>query len=225
MKLRLIVIALISASLLCGQARHVKRLNMAAQVFTEIMEAVDSAIPQDLLDNAACVVILPGAKKGAFIFGGKYGRGYLLCRKDSGVGWTGPGAVRMEGFNFGLQFGGSETDIIMLVMNERGVRRLLTSKFTLGGDVAGVAGPVGRTVSAQTDALLTAEILAYSRSRGIFAGVSLEGATLRQDASVNKKLYGQAYSNKDIIKMNMAPPAQAERLVSLLGKYSGRKGK
>jgi lipid-binding SYLF domain-containing protein len=225
MKLRLIAIALISASLLYGEARHVKRLNMAAQVFTEIMEAVDSAIPQDLLDHAACIVILPGAKKGAFIIGAKYGRGYLSCRKDSGVGWTGPGAVRMEGFNFGLQFGGSETDIIMLVMNERGVRRLLRSKFTIGGDVAGVAGPVGRTVSAQTDVLLTAEILSYSRSRGIFAGVSLEGATLRQDTSVNRKLYGQAYSNKDIINMNMAPPAEAERLVSLLGKYSGRKGK
>ena len=225
MKLRLIAVALISACLLHGEARHVKRLNMAAQVFAEIMEAPDSAIPQDLLNSAACIVILPGAKKGAFIFGGKYGRGYLSCRKDSGVGWTGPGAVRMEGFNFGLQIGGSETDIIMLVMNERGVRRLLTSKFTLGGDVAGVAGPVGRTASAQTDALLSAEILAYSRSRGIFAGVSLEGATLRQDTSVNRKLYGQAYSNKDIIKMNMAPPAQAERLVSLLSKYSGRKGK
>ena len=225
MKLRLFAIVLIGACLLYGEPRYAKRLKTAAAVLTEIMDAPDNAIPQDLLNNAACIVIVPGVKKGAFFFGGKYGRGYLLCRKDGGVGWTGPGAVRMEGFNFGFQAGGSETDIVMLVMNERGARRLMTSKFTIGGDVAAVAGPVGRTVSASTDALLSAEILAYSRSRGVFAGVSLEGATLRQDKSVNKKLYGHPYTNKDIITMNMAPPAQAEKLVSFLNKYSGRKGK
>jgi len=150
------------------------------------MNAPDQAIPQDLLNNAECVVIVPGAKKGAFIFGGKYGRGYLSCRKTTGVGWTGPGAVRIEGFNFGLQIGGTETDLVMLVMNQKGMRRLLTSKFTIGADMAAAAGPVGRTVTANTDALMSAEILSYSRSRGVFAGVSLDGATFRQDLDVNE---------------------------------------
>ena len=225
MKLRIVTAALICSSLLLGQPKYEKRLTTAAKVFSEIMDAPDKAIPQDLLNKAECVVIVPGAKKGAFIFGGKYGRGYLSCRKATGVGWTGPGAVRIEGFNFGLQLGGTETDIVMLVMNQRGMERLLRSRFTIGGDMAAAAGPVGRTATANTDALMTAEILSYSRSRGIFAGVSLDGSTLRQDLDVNQHLYKKRYSNRDIVTGKLDPPASAQRLVSLLNKYSSRKGK
>ena len=225
MKLRIVTAALICSSLLLGQPKYEKRLTTAAKVFSEIMDAPDKAIPQDLLNKAECVVIVPGAKKGAFIFGGKYGRGYLSCRKTTGVGWTGPGAVRIEGFNFGLQLGGTETDIVMLVMNQRGMERLLRSRFTIGGDMAAAAGPVGRTATANTDALMTAEILSYSRSRGIFAGVSLDGSTLRQDLDVNQHLYKKRYSNRDIVTGKLDPPASAQRLVSLLNKYSSRKGK
>jgi lipid-binding SYLF domain-containing protein len=189
------------------------------------MEVSDRSIPQDLLNKAECAVVLPGAKKGAFIFGGRYGRGYLSCRKASGAGWTGPGAVRLEGFNFGLQIGGSETDIIMLVMNRRGMERLLTSRFTIGGDASGAAGPVGRTVTAQTDAMLSAEILSWSRSRGLFAGISLDGATLREDLDVNQHLYGTRRSNRDIVTRDTEPPPPAQELISLLNKYSGRKGR
>ncbi len=225
MPFRVFVVALLALPLLGSEPKFVKRLGAAAEVFTEIMAIADKAIPQDLLDNAECVVILPGAKKGAFIIGGKYGRGFLSCRQKDGVGWTAPGGVRMEGVNFGLQAGGSETDVVMLVMNPRGMRRLLKSRFTLGGAASAAAGPVGRTLEAKTDAFLTAEILAYSRARGIFAGVALDGATLRQDVDVNKGLYGHPYSNRDIISMNMAPSTDGQQLVSLLNKYSGRKGR
>jgi lipid-binding SYLF domain-containing protein len=226
MRIRSIAVALLVAPmLLWGQPKYEKRLNTAALILREIMDISDKAIPQELLDRAECVVVIPGAKKGAFIFGGKYGRGFLSCRKESGVGWSAPGAVRMEGFNFGLQAGGSEIDLVLLVMNERGMQRLLTSKFTLGGDASAAAGPVGRTVTAQTDALLTAEILSYSRSRGVFAGISLEGATLRQDTGVNKQLYGQPYANRDIIASGLEAPEAAEPLLSLLNKYSSRKGR
>jgi lipid-binding SYLF domain-containing protein len=162
--------------------------------------------------------------KGAFIVGAKYGKGFLSCRKKSGVGWTAPGTVRVEGGSFGLQIGGSETDVIMLVMNERGVQRLLSSKFTLGGDASVAAGPVGRTATAQTDAYMTAEILSWSRSRGLFAGLALTGATLRQDLDDNKELYGRTVENKEIVNKELPPPKSAERLLSLFNKYSARKG-
>jgi len=225
MILRFVTIVLIGAGILYGQPKYEKRLAAAAEVFKEIMDTPDNSIPQDLLNKAECIVIIPGAKKGAFIFGGKYGRGFLSCRKSTGVGWTGPGAVRVEGFNFGFQIGGSETDIVMLVMNRKGAKRLMKSKFTIGADASGAAGPVGRTATANTDALLSAEILSYSRSRGIFAGVSLDGATLRQDVSVNEHLYGKPYSNKDIVTMNLDPPPAGKPLIKLLNKYSGRAGR
>jgi len=200
-----------------------ERLERAATVFQEIMDTPDKGIPQSLLDKAHCAVIVPGLKKGAFIFGAKYGRGFFSCRSKKGVGWTGPAAVRVEGGSFGLQIGGSETDVILLVMNENGVRRLLSSKFTLGADASVAGGPVGRTSSAEVDALLSAEILSWSRSRGIFAGVSLQGATLRQDLDVNRRLYGRPLTNREIIEGELAPPAVAERLVQALNKYSSRK--
>ena len=224
MKLRVVVLGILGTALLSAQPDYVKRLEAARTVFSEVMATPDKAIPQELLDKAECVVVVPGLKKGAFIFGAKYGRGYLSCRKTSGAGWTGPGAIRVEGGSFGFQIGGSETDVIMLVMNERGAQRLLSSKFTLGGSADVAAGPVGRTATAQTDAYMTAEILSWSRSRGVFAGVSLQGATLRQDLDVNKELYGKTLTNKEIIEGQMAPPKSAEAFVSNLNKYSSRKG-
>lgn len=225
MLLRVAAIFLMVAGLAAGASKDEERLQRAATVFSEVMQVSDNAIPQDLLDNAECVAIIPGAKKGAFIFGGKYGRGFVSCRKKDGVGWIGPGALRMEGFNFGLQIGGSETDIIMLVMNQTGARRLMKSRFTIGGDAAAAAGPVGRTVTANTDAFLSAGIVSYSRSRGAFAGIALDGATLREDMDVNKRLYGRRYSNLDLVEFQVDPPPVAEALTSLLNKYSARKGR
>ncbi len=218
------LLLIVAAMAAYAQPEHVRRLETAATVFEEIMSVPDKAIPQELLDKAHCVAVVPGLKKGAFIFGAKYGKGYFSCRKKSGVGWTGPATVRIEGGSFGLQIGGSETDVILLVMNERGAERLLSSKFTLGGDASVAAGPVGRTVTAQTDALMTAEILSWSRSRGVFAGISLQGATLRQDVSENRALYGRSLENKEIITQELPPPKAAERLISALNKYSSRKG-
>ncbi len=185
----------------------------------------EKAIPQTLLDKAECAVVVPGLKKAAFIIGGKYGRGFVSCRLKGGAGWTGPAGVRVEGGSFGLQIGGSETDVIMLVMNERGAQRLLSSKFTLGADAAAAAGPVGRTATAETDATMMAEILTWSRSRGLFAGVSLQGATLRQDLGTNKDMYGRTLENKEVINGNLSAPAPAAKLIGLLNKYSSRKSR
>ncbi|MBK9165859.1 MAG: lipid-binding SYLF domain-containing protein [Bryobacterales bacterium] len=184
------------------------------------MSISDKAIPQDLLDKAHCIVIVPGLKKGAFIIGAKYGKGFINCRKTNGQGWTAPATARIEGGSVGFQIGGSESDVIMLVMNERGAERLLSSKFTMGGAGEVAAGPVGRSGTAQTDATLRAEILSWSRSRGAFAGLSLQGATLRQDLSDNRELYGRTIENREIIKGEVAPPDSAGRLLGLLNKYS-----
>lgn len=224
MRMRLpLLLVCMNAVLFSASKDDLNRLNESAAVLEEVMAAPDKAIPQDLLDRSHCIVVVPGLKKAAFIIGGKYGRGFLSCRKASKVGWSAPGAVRVEGGSFGFQLGGSETDVVMLVMNERGADRLLSSKFTVGGDASAAAGPVGRTASAQTDATMRAEILTWSRSRGLFAGVSLQGATLRQDISVNEGIYGKAYTNRDIVNSGLAVPAGASRLISLLNKYSSRK--
>jgi lipid-binding SYLF domain-containing protein len=223
MRFAVSTILLAGAGALFGQTSVENRLEAAATVFSEVMSMSDKAIPQDLLDRSQCVVVVPGMLKGAFIVGAKYGKGFLSCRKKGGVGWTGPGAIRVEGGSFGFQIGGSETDVIMLVMNERGAQRLLSSKFTLGGDASVAAGPVGRTATAQTDAYMTAEILSYSRSRGIFAGIALNGATLRPDQEDNQSLYGRAIENKEIITKEMPPPPSAEKLIALFNKFSGRK--
>ncbi|MCC6292285.1 MAG: lipid-binding SYLF domain-containing protein [Bryobacterales bacterium] len=225
MKRTLCVFLLGVAALAAANKANTGRLDNAATVFDEVMGISDKAIPQTLLDKSECVVLVPGMKKGAFIFGAKYGRGFISCRGSGGAGWSAPGAVRVEGGSFGFQIGGSETDVIMLVMNERGVDRLLRSKFTLGGDASVAAGPVGRSASAQTDAMMTAEILTWSRSRGVFAGVSLQGATLRQDITVNTDLYGKAYENAQIVKSGLEAPEPAKKLISLLTKYSARKTK
>jgi lipid-binding SYLF domain-containing protein len=223
MRLRNLLLLPLAALTLTAGPEEDKRLENAALMFDEIMGTKDKAIPQDLLDKATCAVLVPGLKKGAFVFGAKFGRGFVLCRKKDGKGWSAPGAVRVEGGSVGFQIGGSETDVVMLVMNERGADRLLGSKFTIGGDASAAAGPVGRTAAAETDATMRAEILTWSRSRGVFAGISLQGATLRPDRDAIRGLYGKELENKAIVMGDIQPPASAQKLVSTLNKYSSRK--
>ena len=164
------------------------RLNASADTLTDMMRASDKGIPQDLLKKARCVVVVPGMKKAGFIFGAKYGSGFAVCRRAGGSGWSAPAAMQVEGGSVGFQIGGSETDVVLLVMNDGGMKHLLSDKFTIGGEATGAAGPVGRDASAQTDAVMKAEMLSYSRSSGLFAGISLDGATLRPDGDTNKVL-------------------------------------
>jgi SH3 domain-containing YSC84-like protein 1 len=200
-----------------------ERLRDSTAVFSEIMQTPDKGIPQDLLGKAQCIVIVPGLKKGAFIIGGEYGRGFAECRRPGGTGWTAPAAIRIEGGSFGLQIGGSSSDLVLLVMNQNGLDRLMSDKFTIGADATAAAGPVGRTAAAETDVELHAEILSWSRARGAFAGVSLNGATMRPDDGVNKELYGKKVSNREILASDMTPPAAAQPLIKELDKYSPRK--
>ena len=223
MRLMQLATLAVTGGMLYGAADAAKRLDDAADVLSEIMSAPDKGIPQDLLAKSECIVIVPGLKKGAFIVGAKYGKGFMLCRKTGGVGWSAPGSIRVEGGSVGFQIGGSETDVVLLVMNQGGAKKLLSSKFTIGGDASAAAGPVGRTSSAETDAQMHAEILTYSRARGLFAGISLEGATLRPDDGWNKELYGKEISNRDIVLGDTRPPASASRLLGVINKYSSRK--
>jgi len=212
-------IALCLSALSLGAETAQERLKDSTAIFREIMATPDKGIPQELLEKAHCIAIVPGLKKAAFGVGGQYGRGFALCRRAKG-GWGAPGAIRMEGGSFGFQIGASSTDVVMLVMNERGMKRLLEDKFTLGANAAVAAGPVGRSSSALTNAQLSAEILSWSRSRGLFAGLALEGATLRNDLDENKELYGSALHNKDILMTSRAVPAAARPLVASLNRYS-----
>ena len=202
-----------------------KRLDAAAAVFSEVMGAPDKGIPREMLEHAHCIVIVPELKTAAFIVGAKYGKGVLSCRNKVGPGWSAPGTVRIEGGSVGFQIGGSSTDLIMLVMNERGADKLLSSKFTLGAEGSVAAGPVGRTATAQTDAQLHAEVLSWSRSQGLFAGVALEGATLRQDLDDNTNLYGKKLENRAIVTQRRRVPAAAAKLINMLNKYSAREEK
>jgi lipid-binding SYLF domain-containing protein len=213
----------LSAGLLFGAPDARERLDAAADTMTEILSAPDKGIPQDLLQKAECLVVVPGVKKAAFIVGAKYGKGFMLCRRAGG-GWSAPAAVRVEGGSVGFQIGGSETDVVLLVMNKSGAKKLMQSKFTVGADANAALGPVGRDSSAETDAQMHAEILTYSRSRGIFAGVSLQGATLRPDEDWNKELYSKPISNRDIVLGDTPIPDSATRLINVLNKYSSRKG-
>jgi lipid-binding SYLF domain-containing protein len=221
----LLVLGIVAPAAFAESTPSATRLANAATVLKEIMDTPDKAIPQSLLDKAHAVVIVPGLKKGAFVIGAKYGKGYISFRKKDGAGWTAPGTVRVEGGSFGFQIGGSESDVVMLVMNERGAQRLLTSKFTLGADASVAAGPVGRDAKAETDAYLTAEIFSWSRSRGAFAGVSLSGATLREDLKDNRELYGQTVENHEIIEKELPVPEAAQELITLLTKYSPERKK
>jgi lipid-binding SYLF domain-containing protein len=223
MNRKLLAAFALGATLLSAASDAPKRLQSAAGALKEVMDIPDKSIPQDLLNKAECIVIVPDLKKGAFIIGAKYGKGFVSCRKKGGVGWSAPGAVRIEGGSIGLQIGGSEMDLFMLVMNERGVDRLLSTKFTLGGDATVAAGPVGRSTQAETDARFTAEILTWSRSRGLFAGISLSGATLREDEDWNIDLYGKKITNREIVTGDVAAPKAAATLLSELDRYSSRK--
>jgi SH3 domain-containing YSC84-like protein 1 len=222
---RFLMTVMLCAATLSAKEAADQRLESAATAFQEIMGADDKAIPQKLLDKAECVIIAPSVKSGAFIFGAKYGKGFVVCRGANGVGWSAPGAIRMEGGSFGFQIGGSGTDIFMLVMNRRGAEKLVkTSKFTLGGEMAAVAGPVGRNSTAQTDALMNAQILSYSRSRGIFGGISLSAGTLRQDLEDNRQMYNKTIENYEIVlDRKVEPNAEGKKLIDLLNKYSSRK--
>lgn len=193
------------------------RLQNAATVLREMSTASDNGIPEGLLGKAKCVAVIPGVKKGALGVGGQFGRGYLSCR--NGSAWSAPGAVRIEGGSIGFQIGATDTDLILLVLNDRGVDRLLSSKFTVGADAAVAAGPVGRQASAQTDATMMAEMLAWSRTRGVFAGVSLQGSTLREDGSENRDNYGREITNREIVKGNLEPPKAAAAFMTALAKY------
>ena len=212
-----------AAAIAAAAETAAERLNVSAEVFQQVMNTPDKGIPQDLLAKAQCVIVVPGLKKGAFVVGGQYGRGFAECRHADGMGWGAPGAVRVEGGSVGFQIGGSSTDVVMLVMNQRGMDRLLGDKFTLGADASVAAGPVGRTANADTDVRMTAEILAWSRSKGVFAGISLSGATLRNDADTNAELYGRKIDNKEVLSGAVEPPVAAEGLRAALDKYSMRK--
>jgi lipid-binding SYLF domain-containing protein len=207
-----------------GESSPDQRLRNAHTTFHEMMDAPDKGIPLDLFNKAECIVIIPGVKKAAFIVGGKYGRGFVSCRRGPSRRFGAPASIRIEGGSYGLQIGGSSTDVFMLIMNESGMNRLMADKFTIGGEAAAAAGPVGRNTSAGTDVLLHAEILTWSRSRGVFAGLSLEGSTLRPDAGENRKLYGRDLSNKDILEGDVQVPPAGKQLVVTLNRYSGTNG-
>ena len=208
---------------LASAADAVKRLDSAADALKGVMGIPDKTIPQSLLNKAQCIIIVPDLLKGGFIIGGKYGKGFASCRKKGGAGWSAPGAIRVEGGSFGLQIGGSATDVIMLIMNEKGMDRLLTTKFTLGGEASAAAGPVGRSAQAETDAAMTAEILTWSRQRGLYGGITLNGATLREDSDWNEELYGKKMSNRDILSGGVGAPKGSETLLTELNRYSSRK--
>ena len=220
----LTVLVLTGVAAFAGEAEN-KRLQDAATVLTEIMATGDNAIPQHLLDKSECAVIVPGMKKGGFIVGAKFGRGFATCRLPSRAGWSAPSGVRIEGGSFGFQIGGAEVDIVLLVMNKQGMNRLTSSKFTLGGEASAAAGPVGRDTQAQTDATMRAEILSWSRSRGLFGGIALNGATLRRDTDVDLALYGASRPVLEILDGHAKPPAAAATLLSALNKYSSRPNK
>jgi len=188
------------------------RLDASADTLVDMLRAADKGIPQDLIDKSHCVVVVPGMKKAGFIIGAKYGRGFAVCRRQGGSGWSAPAGIRVEGGSVGFQIGASETDVLLLVMNDRGMKHLLSDKFTIGGEATAAAGPVGRDAGAQTDALMNAEMLSYSRSRGLFAGVSLDGATLRPDGETNRELYGRDVTNREILSGGLRAPAAARKL-------------
>jgi lipid-binding SYLF domain-containing protein len=195
----------------------VKIINESATVFNEIMSAPDKGIPKNILDKAQCIGIIPGLKRAGFIVGGKYGKGVLTCRTADG--WSAPSIVRVEGGSIGFQIGAGETDLVFVVQNKSGQDKLMQDKFTVGGDASVMAGPVGRTGTAQTDAMMHAEILSYSRARGVFAGISLEGATMRPERDQIAALYGTPVSQHDILMGKVARPPEARPLYSTLQNY------
>jgi len=204
------------------ESREQKRLRNCGQVFKEIMDIPDG-IPKDLLSKAECVIVIPSVVKFAFGVGGDFGRGAITCRTGEHFTgrWSTPALFALEGANIGFQIGGQATDFVLLVMNPKGANSILGSKVKLGADASAAAGPKGRTAAADTDIVMRAEVLSYSRTRGLFAGISLEGSTLRSDGSANKKLYGRSLSAKEIVREGkVGVPAAGSELLSLLNKTS-----
>jgi SH3 domain-containing YSC84-like protein 1 len=223
-KLTLGVCILFVAGGLYAANKEQKRLENSGVVMEEIMNTPEN-IPQDLLEKAECVIVFPSMLKAAFGVGGSYGRGAMVCRTGTGFGgpWGAPAMYALEGGSFGFQLGGQATDLVLLVMNDRGAQSILSSKVKLGADASAAAGPKGRDASADTDAYLRAEILSYSRSRGLFAGISLEGSTLRPDDDANERVYGRKITSRDIVLgKNIAVPVSGRRLVRILQKDSPR---
>jgi SH3 domain-containing YSC84-like protein 1 len=204
-----------------AQGKEEDRLRACATVLKEILNIPDN-IPKDLLDKAECVIVFPGVKKFAMGVGGSYGRGAITCRtgEDYQGPWSAPAMFALEGGSIGIQLGGQSTDFVLLVMNPRGAQSVLTSKVKLGADATAAAGPKGRSAAAATDAVMRAEMLSYSRSRGLFAGVSLEGSTLRPDNDANALVYGKAIDAREIVKGSVPPPAAAKPMVDLLDRRS-----
>jgi len=214
-----------AAALAAAKSKEAERLENATYVINEIMETPENGIPLDLLNRAVCVGIVPGEKKGAFIVGGSFGRGALVCRTHGTGSWGAPSMFTIVGGSYGLQIGGQSTDVVFIVMNSGGARKLLQSGVKLGADASAAAGPVGRDAKAETDVQLHAEILTYSRSRGLFAGISLAGSVIRQDEDGNERLYGHAVTAKDVLLRDKVPaPAAAKPLDDILTKWSPRGG-
>jgi lipid-binding SYLF domain-containing protein len=209
-----------------AQKKEDERLQESYNVLKEILGTPDKGIPRDLLNKAECVVVYPSVKKGGLIVGGQYGKGAITCRSgaDFRGPWSAPAMFALEGGSFGLQIGGEATDFVLLVMNEKGAESVMSSKVKLGADASAAAGPVGRNASAETDAAMKAEILSWSRTRGVFGGISLEGSTMRSDDSANKSLYGKDLKAKEIVREGkVQTPAAAKPLVSLLEQSSPRR--
>ncbi len=193
------------------------RLRAAASVFHEMLSAPDRGIPRDLLEKSMCVIIVPGLKKAGFIFGGDYGKGFAVCRHAGA--WTGPAAITLGGGSFGAQIGVESTDVVMLVMDRKGMEKLASDKFTVGADASVAAGPVGRTSAADTDASLHAEILSWSRAHGVFAGISLDGTVVKKDGGEDRKLYGQEVSEHAVLYGDVPPPPAGSILTAELQRY------
>src|ERR1700751_1807387 len=225
MSMLLAVVAICpSSASAADNEKDASRLENSGTVLKEILDVPDD-IPQDLLDKADCVVVFPSVLKAAFIVGGSYGRGAMACRRGEHFrgSWGAPSMMALEGGSFGFQIGGEATDFVLLVMNERGASGILTSKVKLGADASAAAGPVGRTASAETDATLRADILSYSRARGAFVGVSLEGSTIRPDNGANKKIYGREMPARQIVLSGkIAVPPAARMMVSTLDSRTPR---
>jgi len=220
MTLKTTALMLVASGFLLGaDDKEGARLKESYDVLKEVLASPDKGIPSNLLNNAECVVVFPSVKKAAFLVGGSFGRGTMSCRtgEDYRGPWSAPAMYALEGASFGLQAGGEETDFVLLIMNEKGANSVLTSKVKMGADAAIAAGPVGRTASAETDAAMKAEILSWSRSRGVFGGVSLTGSTLRSDDDANENVYGKKLNAKDIIKSTaVQPTAEGKPFVDLL---------
>src|SRR3954452_4266293 len=206
---------------LCAQGKEEDRLRGCATVIKEVLDMPD-ALPKDLVDKAECVIVFPAVKKFAVGVGGSYGRGAMTCRTgDDFTGpWSAPTLMALEGGSIGFQVGGQSTDLVLLVMNDRGATSVLGSKVKLGADASAAAGPKGRTAGASTDVVMQAEMLTYSRSRGLFAGVSLEGSTLRPDNEANTLVYGSAIASREIVKGTIAVPSAAREMIDVLNQRS-----